>query len=338
MQNKGHQILFTLREKEFEIALLKSHGFKYSCFGRPFRSLAGKLFGMMFFSFKMLIVALRFKPDILLSHGSFYACLVSSLIRKPHIGMEDTGNMEQIRLYRPFTDVILVPDSFHLNLGHKQIRYPGNHELAYLHPNRFKPDPGVLDLLGVKPSEPYVVLRFVGWHASHDFGHHGLHPENKLKVVQEFNRFARVFISSEKPLDAELSTYKLPTPPERAHDVIAFSSLVYGESATMASEAAVLGVPAIYLDNTGRCYTREEENKYGLVFNYNESEDDQQRSIEKGIELLSTSSEREDWIQKRIKLLQDKIDVTSFLIWFVENWPGSYDIMKKDAGYSRRFT
>jgi hypothetical protein len=25
MQNKGHQILFTLREKEFEIALLKSH-------------------------------------------------------------------------------------------------------------------------------------------------------------------------------------------------------------------------------------------------------------------------------------------------------------------------
>ena len=53
-------------------------------------------------------------------------------------------------------------------------------------------------------------------------------------------------------------------------DAIASASLLYGESATMASEAAVLGVPAIYLDNTGRCYTREEEEKYGLVFNFTE--------------------------------------------------------------------
>jgi len=37
------------------------------------------------------------------------------------------------------------------------------------------------------------------------------------------------------------------------------------------------GVPAIYVDSAGRCYTRAEEEKYGMVFNFNESADDQPR-------------------------------------------------------------
>ena len=40
-----------------------------------------------------------------------------------------------------------------------------------------------------------------------------------------------------------------------------------GESATMASECAVLGVPAIYAAQTGRGYTNEQESRYGLVTN-----------------------------------------------------------------------
>jgi predicted glycosyltransferase len=105
----------------------------------------------------------------------------------------------------------------------------------------------------------------------------------------------------------------------------------------MASEAAVLGVPAIYLDNTGRCYTREEEEKYGLVFNFTESEDDQQKSIQKGVELLSTPGILAEWQTRRQKMLRDKIDVTAFLAWFVENWPESMKIMKETPDYTERF-
>ena len=44
--------------------------------------------------------------------------------------------------------------------------------------------------------------------------------------------------------------------------------MVIGESATMASEAACLGIPAIFISNTGRGYTTEQDKKYGLIKHY----------------------------------------------------------------------
>ena len=52
--------------------------------------------------------------------------------------------------------------------------YAGYHELAYLHPNRFRPDPAALDAFGVSPDEPYSIVRFVSWQAVHDRRERGL--------------------------------------------------------------------------------------------------------------------------------------------------------------------
>ena len=98
----------------------------------------------------------------------------------------------------------------------------------------------------------------------------------------------------------------------------------------MASEAAVLGVPGIFINNTSICYTREEEDKYGLVFNFTESEDDQEKAIQKGLELITTSGIKEEWARRRQKMLDDKIDVTGFLVRFVEGWPGSFKGVKNE--------
>jgi hypothetical protein len=176
----------------------------------------------------------------------------------------------------------------------------------------------------------------VSWSATHDTGHEGFSLENKLKVVEEFSKYAKVFISSEKPLPSAIEKYKIPIAPEQMHDAIAFSSLMFGESATMVSEAAVLGVPGIYIDDTSRYYTKEQEEKYGLVFNYTESGEDQAIAIAKGIELLSNNNNG-IWSQRRAKMLKDKIDVSAFLIWFVENYPESSEIMKKNPDYQYRF-
>ena len=142
----------------------------------------------------------------------------------------------------------------------KQIKYSGYQELAYLHPARFIPDPVIRQVLGVGIKEKYVILRFVAWGASHDYGHKGIALENKFKAVKEFANFAKVFISAEGSLPAELETLRLKIPPEKMHDVLAFASLIFSESATMVSEAAVLGVPGIYIDSTGRYYTRDQKN------------------------------------------------------------------------------
>jgi len=291
----------------------------------------------MRFNLKMLRVLLQFRPDVTLGHSSMYAAQMSWLLGITHISVEDTGNMEQVRLYKPFVKAILVPESFHLDLGKKQVRYAGNHELSYLHPKRFTPDPAILQELNIEIDEPYTILRFVAWNASHDKGHSGISDENKRKAIKVFSKFGKVFISSETKLPDDLELLRLKVSPEKLHNVIAFALLLFGESATLASEAAVLGVPGIFVNNTFICYTREEEEKYALAFNFTESEEDQEKAIQKGIELLSSPGIKEEWQQRRKRMLNDKIDVTAFLTWFVENWPQSMKIMKESPEYQDRF-
>jgi uncharacterized protein len=337
MQKRGNSVLFTCRQKEFEIELLKAADFKFKCFGKHYKKIYGKIWGLVKFNIQMFFTSLKFRPDVFLSHGSLYAAQIAWILRKPHISFEDTYNFEQIKLYKPFTKAILVGDYPHPSLGEREISFRGYHELMYLHPNIYKPSASVLDSLNLKPGDKYVILRFVSWTASHDVGHKGFTMENKMTVVKEFSKYAKVFISSEKPLSKELEKYKIPIRPEQMHDAIAFSSLVFGESATMVSEGAILGVPGVFVNDANILYLKEQEEKYDLVYNFTESPEDQQRSINKGIEILSQEGVSNNWKTKRDNLLKDKIDPTAFLVWFVENYPESYSIMKKDPNYQTKF-
>lgn len=314
MESEGHKVLFTCRDKEFEIALLRAEGFDYRCFGKKYKSTLGKLWGLVKFDLKEFMACLSFKPDVLLSHGSMYAAHAAWLYRRPHISFEDTYNFEQIRLYEPFTKAILTGDYEHPFISKKEIHYAGYHELAYLHPNRFTPDKSVLDELGVKEGDKYCLLRFVSWNATHDKGHKGMSYENKLKAVEEFSKLGKVFISSEKELPDELKRFKLPTAPEKVHSVMSFASMIFGESATMVSEGVVLGVPGVYMDNTGRYYTTEQEKKYGMCFNFSESEEDQLRAIDRGCEIMRGEMD----LSGHARLMDEKIDVTAFLEKIVE--------------------
>ena len=49
------------------------------------------------------------------------------------------------------------------------------------------------------------------------------------------------------------------------------SELYIGEGGTMASEAAVLGIPSIFVNSLELGYLNELEKKYGLVFNFSDS-------------------------------------------------------------------
>jgi uncharacterized protein len=334
---KGHEVLFTCREKEFEIFLLKKFGLHFKSFGRKYSSQQGKLWGLLEFDVKEFITGIKFKPDVFLSHGSMYAAHASYLLRKSHISLEDTFNFEQINLYKPFTDAILTSDYYHPLKSAKIIRYSGYHELAYLHPKRFSPDISILNEMEVKEKEKYVILRFVSWKASHDTGHKGIILENKIKAVNSFKEYSKVFISSESELPKELKPYQLKISPHRIHDAISFASMLFGESSTMAEEAAMLGTPAVYLNDNSTFYTKHLEEKYQLLFNFSESEEDQKKAILKGIELINKPGVKDEWSLKRQKMLSDKIDVTTFLVWFVENWPESFRIMKENPDYQLRF-
>jgi len=50
----------------------------------------------------------------------------------------------------------------------------------------------------------------------------------------------------------------------------------------------------------------------------------QERIIERGLELLRRDDLKEEWAKKRERLLDDKIDATSFMVDFIANYPESF--------------
>jgi hypothetical protein len=96
---------------------------------------------------------------------------------------------------------------------------------------------------------------------------------------------------------------------------MAFAQMIVGESATMASEAAVLGVPAVFIATTSRGYIDDQERRYGHVRHFTEAE------FEQAIEAIGTlliHGPREVGSAARARLLADKIDVTAWMVEYIE--------------------
>jgi uncharacterized protein len=325
MEKRRHEILVTAREKDVALRLLEAYGIKYQVFGRIgkgklslIREWAGRDWGIYH-------IARKFRPAILTGNNSPCAAHVAILTGAKSVIFNDSeagglGNW----VTHPFANVICTPSCFTKDLGKKQVKYSGYKELAYLHPNYFIPDHLVLGKMGLSENENYTVLRFVAWQASHDIGKHGFSLEDKRKLVAELEKYGRVLITSEKPLPGEFEKYRITAPPEKMHDLLYFATLLVSDSQTMTTEAAVLGTPAV------RCNSFvgpgdmgnfiELEKKYDLIYSFRESD----KAIRKAVELLQHNNLKEEWRVKREYLLKDKIDVTRFMVDFIENYPENF--------------
>jgi len=326
MEKKGHTSLFTVREKECSVELLRAYKLPFQITGTHYISIFFKIYGLLRNNYVLYKIAKIFKPDIFLSHGSICAAQISCLFNKPHIALEDTGNMEQIRLYRPFTKVILTPDCLKKNWGKKQINYAGYHELAYLHPSYFQPDSTVLNLLNIKHLENFVLFRFVAWEATHDIGQNGLTLDEKIKIINELSKYVRIFISAEGSLPRALKQYELTIAPEKIHSVLHYATIVVSEGAKMAAEAAILGTVSIYINTQVLPHIDELQNRYELLFHCKSSDP----LKEKILFFLNNKHLKQEWQNKRRHLLQDKIDVTKFLLFLIENYPRSIKALKEN--------
>lgn len=317
MQKRGHEILITASEKEFSYTLLNNYGFSYIKIGNYGKSILEKLVKIPILDIKMLQAVRKFQPDLFIGHGSIRAAHVSKLMGKPCIALEDTEHATwEHFLYVPFTDVILTPSCFKKNFGEKHIRFEGYLELQYLHPNYFVPNPNVLLNLGLTPDQKFFILRFVSWDAIHDYGQYGIH--NKIGLVKALEPYGRVFITSESELSPELEPYRVRISPEKMHDLLSYATLYIGEGATMATEAGILGTPSIFVSSLANTMgnSAELEEKYNLVYSYADID----AASNKAIEILQDPGSKEKWKSKCKRLIKDKIDVTSFVIQYIENF------------------
>ncbi len=320
MKSRGHDIFVAAREKEITYFLLDKYDIPYHRISSHQKTIIKKIVDYFIRWFRTFKLCERIKPDIAIGVGDFYLPQIGRLSGFPTIVITDTEQVKHDHfLTFPFATYILTPSCYKKNLKKKHIRYDSYNELAYLAPKYFTPDLKIYDLLGIKETQRFVIIRFISWTAVHDIGHKGLAPDIRKMAVKEFSKQARVFISSEQELPWDLKKYQLPVSPEKIHHALYYADLLYGESSTMASEAACLGTPAIYVDDRGRGYTDEQDKKYGLVFNFTGSLEDQKKSVQKGVELLAVPGIKSKWHKKRDRMLGDKIDLTGFLIGFIDD-------------------
>ncbi len=320
-RHRGHDILITAADKDVAFELLDDYGLEYVKLGSTGRSLWRKIVSVPTLDWKLWRAVRRFDPDLFLGLGSIRATHVAKVLGKHSIIFNDTeATIKEHILYYPFADRVVSPRCFGRNFGAKHIRYDGYHELAYLHPDRFEPNPRVLDELGIGRHEKIFIVRFIAWEATHDIGQKGFDLEGKRNIVKRLNKEGRVIITSEGKLPDDLYPYQMSISPTKMHDVLAFASMYVGEGATMASEAAVLGVPVVFLSTLVHNYLHEQADKYQLIHVFNM----QRPAIVKMRELLEQSDLKEEYQRRRQKMLADKIDVTAFMLDFVDKYARDY--------------
>ena len=315
MEGMGHEVLIASRDKDLTHRLLELYRLPYLPLSREAgsgRTLAAELISR---NLKLLRLALKEKPDVMASIGGISTAQVGFLARIRNLIFYDTENATLSNLLSyPFASEVVTPDCYRGWVPRRRnVRYRGYHELAYLHPRRFTPDPEVLRRHGLDPGNPYSVVRFVSWRALHDVKARGFTPEEKLQLARTLEEHGRVYITSETPLPEQFERYRLPLPPDQIHHLLAFARLFIGESATMASESAVLGTPFVYIDIVGRGYTDEQEKAYGLGFNYRPEQVSE--SIERARGILSGNlKDSERFRESHGRMMAEKVDVTAFIL------------------------
>lgn len=327
--SNGHEFHFVFRDKEHTKELCQKFGFVGFDRGKGGSGILGKFFYLLKTDYQLYKLARKIKPDLLLSFASPYLANLALLTRIPMIVFDDTEqNWLVQKIYKFCSAAIIVPACFGKTLNSRQFNFNGFYELAYLSPSYFQPNPAVLKDLGVTRGEKFVLLRFVSWHAVHDISHHGLSDEQKEELAASFSGLAKVLISAEGALPDGLELLRLKTPPASIHHVMAHATLVFGEGATMAAEAAVLGVPSVYCSDLRPGYIVDLEKNHGLINAY--PRPDFKEALAKGMEILEDRGDlRKTQLQKKDSMLSKNIDVTEFLTWVVDQFPKSIEVMSK---------
>jgi hypothetical protein len=153
--------------------------------------------------------------------------------------------------------------------------------------------------------------------AHHDIGQHGIF--DPVGLVRKLQNYGKVFISSEKQIPSELDPYLLKIPLEKIHDVLYYATLFISDSQTMSTEAAVLGTPAVrcnsFVGKNDMSNYLELQNKYGLIFNFQ----DEEEACTQAIKMIQNDTIKQEWQNKRMLMLGEKIDPTSLFISIVDN-------------------
>ncbi|MCL1588272.1 MAG: DUF354 domain-containing protein [Actinomycetia bacterium] len=266
LRAQGHDVVVTARDKDVALDLLDAYDIDHTVLSEQQHGSVNLARELVSRTVKLGKFARSQNVDAMVGLMGPSIAPVGRILRIPSYVLYDTEIASRTNTWvYPMATEVITPECYTGRVRGNHVTYAGYHELAYLHPARFTPDPAKLTMYGLDLDRPYVVLRLPSLLSSHDNREIDTPPDTWLRWIEATSETHRVVISSERPLGTDLDTYRLEGPPENVHHVLAHADLVMGESATMATEAAVLGTPAVLVGATSRGYVDDIERRYGLI-------------------------------------------------------------------------
>jgi predicted glycosyltransferase len=190
--------------------------------------------------------------DVAVSHNSYAQSVAARALRIPCVTAMDYEYQPANHIAFRFADRVVVPEDFPGRMlriegarPRKVLRYAGFKEEVYLH--RFRPDPAVLDELGLGRDETFFVARPSPAGAAY---HQFENPLFDRALAQVLGRGrTRVVLLPRRPEDVR-EYAGIPAErqivPERAVDtrsLLHYATALLGAGGTMNREAALLGTP-----------------------------------------------------------------------------------------------
>jgi len=347
LKANGHDTVYVIKDKDILEKLMLSEN---QNFYRLTKKTTGKskfsivikgFFELIVQDFFLLKYVMRYKPDLMV--GTDYCIThIGKLLHIPAIVFnEDDININKIfcTLSYPLSKAIVSP--IICNVGKyeaKKIPYDGFQKLAYLHPAVFTPDASIAAKY-VNVDEPYFIIRLVSFGAGHDIEmkHGGINVQSLRQLISLLEPFGKVFLTSESEIDEEFLHYKLKIDFKDIHHLLYYCKLFIADSQSMIVEAAMLGTPSVRFNSfVGKISVLEElEQKYALTTGVHSSKPDELYA--RVSDLVSMNNLKEIYSLRRNEMLKDKINVTPFYVWFIENFPQSMEIMKNNPDYHYQF-
>jgi predicted glycosyltransferase len=340
LEEGGHKVVWSVKDIPVALRLLDFYGFKYYVLSAKKDSLISKIIKQLKYNYEVWRICKKEKIELAIG-TSVSIAHVSKFSKVKSIMFDDDDDQVQAfvtKYVHPYVDTLLTPEAIKQNRKKKgTVFYKGYHELAYLHPSVFEPDPSVLGKAGLKEEDTFFIMRFNVFKAHHDVGIHGLTLNQKLEIVNLLKPYGKILITTEREIEPELAEYQLKVEPENIHSLMAYASMFVGDSQTMITEAAIIGTPAIKCNSfAGKLSVPNEiEQKYGLCYSYLPEEFSEFKAKIK--DLLSNDNLKEEWAKRKAKLLEENINVTDFWTWFVASYPESRDQYIKDSEYQKNF-
>lgn len=324
-KKQGHKIIIVTRDKEITHPLLDEIGLKYIPLTKQKTNYFFMIFELLFRWVAIFFIIIKEKINVAISISGISTAFPAYIARIVSITLTDTEDayLTNSIAFR-FSRIVLVPSTFLHKSKFSNIQtYNSFHELAYLHPNWFKPEKKNLLCFGIHEHEKYILMRTIKWKSLHDINETGI-SEDGLRILIDIvlKKGYKIYLSSERRISKEFEKYRIKGDISKIFDLMAFSSGYIGESPTMAVEAALIGKPSVLVNSRVRALGNmiELQNKYGILFNF-EKFDPALEFIKNEFFTDATSGKI---LNSRNKLLKEKIDISMWIAQFTIDYTTNF--------------